>query len=202
MNRPVIGYHVVFGAYGFWLPNDPRGSWSRQVWAKRLQRFGPPVPANTRRSLAAAPHDRRARFEAKQELKYPPVRFTGVQAKCIAEAVAADAKKYHLPLYAAAFMPDHVHLVIPRQAQSAEDWVAYFKRAGSKALREQGLHPIADLRDSRDRIPTVWADHGWTVFLFDAQDFRHAIEYVEQNPIEAGLKPQPWSFITPYVPTF
>jgi hypothetical protein len=24
----VLAYHVVLGAYGFWLPNDPRGSWS------------------------------------------------------------------------------------------------------------------------------------------------------------------------------
>jgi hypothetical protein len=23
--------HVIFGAYGFWLPNDPRGSWSTFV---------------------------------------------------------------------------------------------------------------------------------------------------------------------------
>ena len=24
--RGVLAYHVIFGAYGFWLPNDPRGS--------------------------------------------------------------------------------------------------------------------------------------------------------------------------------
>lgn len=27
----VLAYHVIFGAYGFWLPNDPRGSWSKFV---------------------------------------------------------------------------------------------------------------------------------------------------------------------------
>jgi len=27
----VRGYHVIFGMYGFWLPNDPRGSWSDYV---------------------------------------------------------------------------------------------------------------------------------------------------------------------------
>ena len=24
----VIAQHLVFTTYGFWLPNDPRGSWS------------------------------------------------------------------------------------------------------------------------------------------------------------------------------
>jgi hypothetical protein len=36
----IHGYHVVWGAYGFWLPNDPRGSWSDFVYAWELARFG------------------------------------------------------------------------------------------------------------------------------------------------------------------
>ena len=24
----VIAYHLIYTTYGFWLPNDPRGSWS------------------------------------------------------------------------------------------------------------------------------------------------------------------------------
>jgi hypothetical protein len=24
----ILAFHAIFGAYGFWLPNDPRGSWS------------------------------------------------------------------------------------------------------------------------------------------------------------------------------
>ena len=27
----VLAYHAIFTAYGFWLPNDPRGSWSSYV---------------------------------------------------------------------------------------------------------------------------------------------------------------------------
>lgn len=26
-------YHLIMTAYGFWLPNDPRGSWSEFVGA-------------------------------------------------------------------------------------------------------------------------------------------------------------------------
>ena len=34
--RVVLGYHIIFTAYGFWLPNDPRGSWSEFVAAWEL----------------------------------------------------------------------------------------------------------------------------------------------------------------------
>ena len=36
----VHGYHVIVCAYGFWLPNDPRGSWSDFVGKWELVRFG------------------------------------------------------------------------------------------------------------------------------------------------------------------
>jgi len=36
----VRAYHVIFCAYGFWLPNDPRGSWSDFVRSWELLRFG------------------------------------------------------------------------------------------------------------------------------------------------------------------
>jgi hypothetical protein len=64
----VLGYHVVFGVYGFWLPNDPRGSWSDFVGAWELFRFGPATKVQTRISLAHKPHDRIARQAAKEAL--------------------------------------------------------------------------------------------------------------------------------------
>ncbi|HEY5314071.1 MAG TPA: hypothetical protein VIK18_16185 [Pirellulales bacterium] len=54
-----IAYHIIFCAYGFWLPNDPRGSWSTFVGSKLLYRkFGPATKVTTRESLAHQPHDR------------------------------------------------------------------------------------------------------------------------------------------------
>ena len=43
----VHGYHAIFGTYGFWLPNDPRGSWSDFVGAWELVRFGKPMKSLT-----------------------------------------------------------------------------------------------------------------------------------------------------------
>ena len=53
----ILGLHFIFSAYGFWLPNDPRGSWSDTVRDLELLRFGPATKADTTRSVAARPHD-------------------------------------------------------------------------------------------------------------------------------------------------
>jgi hypothetical protein len=75
----ILGYHVIFGAYGFWLPNDPRGSRSDFGGAWELYRYGPATKTTETRSLAHQPHDVAARLAAKQALKYPPVQFTGTR---------------------------------------------------------------------------------------------------------------------------
>ena len=36
----VLVAHVIITTYGFWLPNDPRGSWSDFVGAWELLRYG------------------------------------------------------------------------------------------------------------------------------------------------------------------
>lgn len=59
----VLTYHVVISFYGFWLPNDPRGSNSTFVRSSRLLPFGPatytpsaaPSPANRTTAPPAGP---------------------------------------------------------------------------------------------------------------------------------------------------
>ncbi len=41
MPKPiVIAYHLIWTAYGWWLPNDPRGSTSRRVASDLLAELG------------------------------------------------------------------------------------------------------------------------------------------------------------------
>ena len=61
---PVIAIHVIITTYGFWLPNDPRGSWSDFVGAWELLKFGRATKVTTRRSLAKVAHDREKRLAA------------------------------------------------------------------------------------------------------------------------------------------
>jgi hypothetical protein len=54
MSRPVVAYHIIFGTYSFWLPNDPRASMSSYVFASRLHRgtIGPLILVPARRAVA------------------------------------------------------------------------------------------------------------------------------------------------------
>jgi hypothetical protein len=61
----MIASHVIFGVYGFWLPNDPRGSWSDFVGSWELFRYGRASKTTETRSLAGRPHDRSQRLAAK-----------------------------------------------------------------------------------------------------------------------------------------
>jgi REP element-mobilizing transposase RayT len=176
MPRPVIAYHIIFGAYGFWLPNDPRGSMSRYVLAPRLQAFGLPHPVREDTSLSPA---ERGRLQAmRDELQYPAVRFSDEQIGCVAGAFAEIVGRFGFVLYAAALMPDHVHVVAARQEVHAETIAGHLKRAGSRALRRAGLHSFAQFEQSDGRLPTPWGERAWKIFLFTEDDIEHAVEYV------------------------
>ncbi|MBI2827625.1 MAG: hypothetical protein HYX69_23360 [Planctomycetia bacterium] len=113
MKRGVIAYHSTFGAYGFWLPNDPRGSWSHEVRAMHLRPFGAPRSPGTRRSVAKRPHDVAARREAKRHLLRPAVMFGDEQIDCLAASFSELIQRMEIPLFAAALMPDQeVHRAV------------------------------------------------------------------------------------------
>jgi hypothetical protein len=66
----VLAYHLNWGAYGFWLPNDPRGSGSSYVWSDDLYKHGPATKVEHGTYVARNPHDREKRRAAKSDLKY------------------------------------------------------------------------------------------------------------------------------------
>jgi REP element-mobilizing transposase RayT len=188
---PIIAYHIVFGAYGFWLPNDPRGSWSKYVFADRLKRFGP--PQLIRREVTAEAEVLRQQMKA--ELKYPPVRFDGIQARAIGRGFRDILHKLRMPAYAAAIMPDHVHIVVGRRDMYAEDIARHLKRAASRKMRKEGVLPMLEFQDEEGATPTSWERGGWKVFLHTPEEIELAMQYVNDNPIVAGLPTQHWNFI-------
>jgi len=190
----VRAYHVIFTAYGFWLPNDPRGSWSDYVRRWEILRFGRATKTDQRRSLARDEHDHRQRRAAKRALRYRPVSFTGRQALSVAagfrNAIARSDYRFH----ACTILPEHVHAVIARCAYKIEDVVGQIKGQATRQLKRDGLHPFGHLAES----PSPWVRRGWNVFLNTDEDIRRAIGYVQQNPIKEGKPPQHWSFVVPF----
>jgi REP element-mobilizing transposase RayT len=196
----VRAYHVIFCAYGFWLPNDPRGSWSDFVGAWELLRFGRATKTCTRQSRAGAPHDDALREEAKHALEYPPVSFTGIQARAVARGFAEYVAKAGLSVWACSILPEHVHMVIARDRRLIEQIVNHLKGSATRRVMREDLHPLATCARPGRRPPHMWGRGQWTVYLDDAAEIRRAIRYVQDNPLREGKRRQRWRFVTEYAP--
>lgn len=192
----ILASHVIFSAYGFWLPNDPRGSWSDFVRKWELLRFGPATKVTDRRSVAGRPHDRAARLAAKRALTYPPVHFTGAQAQAIGFAFRDFIRKSQVAVLACSILPDHVHMVIGRHHYHVEQIVNLLKGEATRRLLADNLHPLASCRGPDGRAPRCWAQGLWKVFLDSGEAVEQSVHYVEQNPPKEGKPPQRWSFVT------
>lgn len=198
-NPVVLAYHSIFSTRGFWLPNDPRGSWSDYVRSYELYAFGPATKTSSRKSVAHAAHDQKIRLAAKAALRYGEVKFTGVQALAVSQGFAKAIAESEYKVWACAIMPDHVHVVVARHAgRDIEKIVGHLKTRGTQALIAQNLHPLMQHRRADGFLPTCWVQHGWNVFLNSHDDIVRAIRYVNDNPPKAGLKKQKWSFVVEY----
>ena len=192
----IAAYHAIISAYGFWLPNDPRGSWSNFVGLDSLYRFaGRATKTDDPRSLARKPHDVDKRKTAKKTLPRPPLRFTGRQALAIAHGFEKQVAQSGCNVLACAILPDHVHLVVNQLSVSIERFVIQMKGAAIKQLIAEDCHPYADQRAPDGTLPKCFVRGQWTAYL-EPGDIERTIRYVEQNPIRLGLKPQKWRFET------
>jgi REP element-mobilizing transposase RayT len=192
----VLAYHAIWSAYGFWLPNDQRGSWSTEVWAPKLRAFGPATKTTERRSLAGKPFDRDLRREMRATLKYPPVRFTLAQIDSIARGFAASSEQFGFVLYACAIVWDHVHIVSKRHEYPIETVARILKLHATRQLTRDGIHPLARFAQLNQSAPTPWAKGGWKRYLNDNAEIEDAVDYVNGNPRKHGLADQRWSFVT------
>jgi REP element-mobilizing transposase RayT len=181
----VLATHVILSMYGFWLPNDPRGSGSNCTGSDDLFFVGgKATKVDTRHSLAAKPHDKTKREEAKNSLQHPSVVLNGIQARAVARGFAMVEH----PIYACAVMPEHAHLVLGRSTLSAQNITKLLKTAAEKRLHSEDVFPDGS---------TIWARGCWQVFLNTPAEMHRTIRYVNENPLKAGLKPQHWSFVIP-----
>ncbi len=185
----VIAYHLVWTAYGWWLPNDPRGSGSQTIRSDILSQLG--EIHHGRKQLQPTGRDVRRFYEnAADRLKHALLTFDDAQREIIGEAFAELIKQERYTCYACAIMPDHVHLLIRKHKHMAEQMAERLMEVSRAKLIE------ADLRTKTH--PTWIAGPGWNVFLYHPDEIRRTIRYIEENPTKIGLPAQRWPFVKVY----
>ena len=177
----VIAYHAIFTTYGTWLPNDPRGSFSKEIYNEQLRalaklRYGrqnlqPPKELVRRFWAAAAPRISRTPFFIDDSSR--PI---------IAAGFRAVVQQLGIEIPACAIMNDHVHVLVLRSKYRIEYIVNQLKGAATKALK---------------RNQTIWTRGCWKVFIVNTEALFAAADYVEANPASAGLSAQHWDFVAP-----
>lgn len=185
----VIAYHLIWTAYGWWLPNDPRGSGSKAIASDVLAQLG--EVHFGRKAIQPAGHIVGDFYEqAADKLKYPLLTFSSSTIDSLAQVFEDVMQGSKYTCYACAIMPDHVHVVIRKHRDQAETMMGQLKEKSAHAIRQSGVcvpdHP-------------VWAGgQGWKVFLYHPDDVERTIRYVQNNPHKSRLPEQAWPFVTGY----
>ena len=184
----VAGYHLIWTAYGWWLPNDPRGSSSRRVFSAAIAGLGELHPG--RKKIQPAGRVIREFYEAASDtLKHDLLTFSDSEMVVIGKSFSEVIRDRSYTCYAAAIMPDHVHLLIRKHRDDAETMIAALQEASRVAVLESGGRAVTH---------PVWGGPGWKVFLESIEDFHRVIRYTEENPEKARRPRQNWEFVCPY----
>jgi REP element-mobilizing transposase RayT len=193
----IHGYHLIFGAYGFWLPNDPRGSWSDFVGSWELLRYGSSTKSIERLDVDIALWIA-WREAALTALKYPPVVFNEQQINSVGAGFANAVSKSHFTIWACSILPEHVHVVLGRHRYQVEQIANLLKGEATKQLNSDGLHPQSAFVMPGEKHPALWAIGKWKVYLDTEEAIENAIRYVEANPEKEGRPGQSWPFVQPF----
>src|SRR5258708_36119811 len=182
----VVGYHLIWTAYGWWLPNDPRGSSSHEIRVERLEDLGDLHYG--RKRIQPPSRELRAFYErAGGLLKHPLLTFNEDDFPTIADGFRRVIEEQRYTCYACSIMPD-VHMIIRKHKHSGEAMIYNLQQRSKELL-------LVDQR--RDVGHPVWGGPGWKVFL-SVDDIRRVIQYVEDNPIKIGLPVQRWDCVKQY----
>ena len=156
MSQPlVIAYHLVWTAYGWWLPNDPRGSGSRTIRNDTLAELGD-IHLGRKKVQPSGREIRQFYDRAAGLLKHPLLKFDEPQRAIIAEAFGDVIERERYTCYACAVMPDHVHILIRKHKHLAGEMAETLMHASRVKLVES---------ERRDPTHPTWiAGCGWKVF--------------------------------------
>lgn len=184
----VIAHHIMWTLYGWWLPNDPRGSTSNTIRQDYLTDLGEPHLG--RRKIQPASADIHRFYEqARTVLKHPLLAFAPTEFPTVGQSLGDAINELNYTCYAAAVMPDHVHLLIRKHRDKAEDMIEKIQHTSRSRLSALRL---------RNPDHPCWTRGGWKVFLEHPDDIRRTIGYIENNPLKMKLPAQQYDWVKPY----
>ena len=184
----IIAYHLIWTAYGWWLPNDPRGSSSRTIRNDILAQLGE-LHFGRKQVQPAGRVIREFYKKAGPLLRHALLTFDDTARQLIASAFADVIAREKLTCWACVIMPDHIHLAVRKHRLQAEDMIGLFQSESAARLRSLPAwgadHP-------------VWGGPGWKVFLDHPDDVTRTIGYIDRNPDPYRLPRQSYPFVQPY----
>ena len=129
----VAAYHLIWTAYGHWLPNDPWGSSSQEIRCAKIAPLGD--LHHGRKRIQPAGQEIQEFYEAATGvLKYNLLTFNTEEVEAIACGFADIVQHRTYTCYACTIMPDHVHLVIRKHRDKAEVMIEHFQLASRQAV--------------------------------------------------------------------
>ena len=184
----IAGYHLIWTAYGWWLPNDPRGSTSYEIRVPAIADLG--ELHHGRKPIQPAGRTIREFYEAaRTRLKDALLTFSDAEIQTVGTAFTDVMRQRNYTCYACAILPDHVHLLIRKHRDQAETMIAALQDASRTALQQLG---------TRAADHPVWGGPGWKVFLETREDLQRTVAYIHKNLVQAKRTDQTWPFVQPY----
>lgn len=183
----IIAHHIILTGYGHWLPNDPRGSLSKEFRSPQLRALGE-IHFGRKASQPSRRQIRDFYSRAEHLLKHRVLWFDRAKSLAVGDAFGQVIQDQKLTCYACAVLSNHAHLLIRRHRLRHIRMAAFLKEASRKALVEVGVargHP-------------VWSEDSFVAFKDDVQAVRTAVRYIYGNFEKHGVAAQEWGFVVPY----
>src|SRR4051794_7574141 len=115
----VIAHHLIWTAYGWWLPNDPRDSGSQQLRNNIFGELGA-LHFGRKRVQPAGTEVRGFYDKARNVLRFELRTFSPKERRLIGEVFGHVIAAERYTCYACVVMPDHVHLLLRKHRHTAE----------------------------------------------------------------------------------
>jgi REP element-mobilizing transposase RayT len=184
----IIGYHLIWTAYGCWLPNDPRGSSSHELRVDRLAELGE-VHEGRKRVQPVSAEIRAFYREADDLLAHERLPLSDEEIPLVGASFGRTIRPHRYTCYACAILPDHVHLLIRRHRDRAEQMIQHLQEESREALIAAGRRPVNH---------PVWGGPGWKVFQNSPEDMRRIVRYIRNNLVKHRRPEQHWDFVLEY----